>query len=420
MSVANQQPPSLGFRAKSLAYFERHELQFSIAFFLGGFLFDVLTLSEIDDPLTIVQQMAYLVVVGGIIYVDFVRESVPGAFQFPKALERWWGFRDFLQHFLLGSLFSIYSLFFLKSASLFSSVLFVFFLLVVMVANELKFVQQRGLNTRIALWAICLFCFYSLLFPILLTFVGWIPFLLAFTLTIASIVLIYRGLLRHVPEPELKRRLLLPGFGTAGIFLALYLMGLIPPVPLAVVKMGVYHSIEKVKKGYVLTEQRSLWNFYTPDSYLQKEIVPELPVSVAPDGNSYLPVNDRYVLFHEKPWWKFWRTGDQDFRALQGDKIHFFVAIFSPGRFADTVFVRWQYFDSKRGWQGSDRLPLQVTGGRKEGFRGVATKQNFAFGTGEWRVSVETSDGREIGRLYFNVTIDDSTLAERPYYFELY
>lgn len=424
--LPNQTPPQIPAEApraalkdRALHWFEKHELKLSIAFFLGGFVFDVVTLSDIDDPLTILQQFVYLAVVGGIIYVDFVREAVPGAFRIPKFIERWWEFREFLQHFLLGSLFSIYSLFFLKSASLFSSALFVALLMAVMVANELKSVQKGGLDTKIALFVVCLFCFYSLLIPIILGHVGLIPFLLSFGATLASLGLIYKGLHKHLPSADLHRRLTIPGFGTAALFLILYLVGLIPPVPLAAVKMGVYHKIEKARSGYVLAEERPFWDFLTPGSYFMKGLAAD-NAAPAPEGQAYVPVADKYVLYHERPWWKFWRSGDQDFVARPGDKIHFFVAIFSPGRFADTVFVRWQFYDAKRGWQGSDRLPVSVTGGRKEGFRGFTTKQNFDFGTGEWRVSVETNDGREIGRLYFHVTKDDAGLGDRPSYFELY
>jgi hypothetical protein len=101
---------------------------------------------------------------------------------------------------------------------------------------------------------------------------------------------------------------------------------------------------------------------------------------------------------------EFWNTGDQDFLARPGDRIYFFAAISSPARFADTVFVRWMFHDARSGWKGSDRIPLRITGGRKAGFRGFTTKQNFDYGDGSWRVSVETADGREIGRTYFHVT----------------
>ena len=146
--------------------------------------------------------------------------------------------------------------------------------------------------------------------------------------------------------------------GVSGLFLGLYLLGLVPPVPLSAKMMGIYHRIEK-------------------------------------EG-------DDYLLYHERPFWKIWQKGDQDFVARPGDKIYFFAAIFSPARFDDTVFVRWM-FHTSRGWSGSDRIALKISGGRKEGFRGFTVKQNFDYGDGRWKVLLEAQDGREIGRLYFDV-----------------
>jgi hypothetical protein len=49
---------------------------------------------------------------------------------------------------------------------------------------------------------------------------------------------------------------------------------------------------------------------------------------------------------------------------------------------------------------------MRVTGGRVGGYRGNATKGNYT--AGDWRISVETTDGREIGRLPFSISMDDS------------
>jgi hypothetical protein len=127
---------------------------------------------------------------------------------------------------------------------------------------------------------------------------------------------------------------------------------------------------------------------------------------------------DHYVLHHEKPWWKFWRVGDQDFLARPGDRVFFFVAVFSPARFDDSVNLVWSYKDPKQGWQVSDRIPMRVTGGRQGGYRGATVKQNFL--PGDWRVSVQTTDGREIGRLYFEVTKAELADAGRQFTSETY
>jgi hypothetical protein len=342
---------------KAFHYYEENEAKVDIAFFVAGFLFDILTLSDIDDPLSILQQVIYLTVTGSILYFEFLHplEKTQVHQKFPKL----WHYRDLAFHFLLGSLLSVYSLFFIKSASIFSSILFVIFILGLMIANEVKAIQQGKLNIKLGLYVVCVFSFFSMMFPVMLGFVGLVPFLLSVLMTLLFLWGAYRLLRREVQDDKLLLKELFAPTGTVlGLFLIFYFLGWIPPVPLSIQNMGVYHLIEK-KEG-------------------------------------------QYILHHENPWYKFWNTGDQDFKAEPGDKIYFFAKIFSPGRFSDSVILHWFYKDPKRGWQSADRIPMGITGGRKGGFRGFAIKQNYQ--EGEWRVSVETTDQREIGRLYFDVT----------------
>ena len=117
---------------KAFHYYEENEAKVDIAFFVAGFLFDILTLSDIDDPLSILQQVVYLTITGAILYFEFLHplDKTKIHERFPKL----WHYRDLAFHFLLGSLLSVYSLFFIKSASIFSSILLVIFILVLMIA----------------------------------------------------------------------------------------------------------------------------------------------------------------------------------------------------------------------------------------------------------------------------------------------
>jgi hypothetical protein len=137
----------------------------------------------------------------------------------------------------------------------------------------------------------------------------------------------------------------------------------IPPVPLSIQFAGIYHRVERV--------------------------------------------GEKYRLSHERPWWRFWQTGDEVFKFRPGDKLHAFARIFSPARFEGKVFVRWSLKREGRGWETWDAIPIKIVGGRDEGFRGVAIKENFAVG--EWRLQFETEDAREIGRIHFRVVADSST-----------
>jgi hypothetical protein len=129
----------------------------------------------------------------------------------------------------------------------------------------------------------------------------------------------------------------------------------IPPVPLSIPFIGVYHAVEKAQ--------------------------------------------DHYRLSHERPAWRFWHNGDQAFRAQPGDRVFVFFRIFSPTRFSDEVRVNWYW--KGRGWVLQDSIPIKIVGGRAEGFRGYGFKSNYK--PGAWKVQVETNDGREIGRVYFDL-----------------
>lgn len=346
-----------------LEKYEKHEVKFDISFFIAGFLFDVFTLSEIDDPLSLLQQVVYFIVIGSIIFYDFL-DSLQ-LVQIPTRLNKIWSFRHPILHFFMGSLLSVYSLFFLKSSSFFSSLIFVVLILLIMIGNEIKKIQEKA-DLKIGLFVTCLFSFFLMIVPVLLGFVGWTPFFISVALTFLVVYLFSRALSVKIKDPAfVHRKWTLPSVTVIVVFIAFYFVGWIPPVPLSVQNMGVYHSIEKNQ------------------------------------GN--------YILSHEKPWWKFWKKADQDFKAEPGDKIFFFAQVFSPGRFDDSVILHWYQKDPKMGWVSSDKISMRVTGGRKNGYRGYAVKQNYT--PGEWRVSVETTDSREIGRYYFDV---ESVATKNP------
>jgi hypothetical protein len=82
-----------------------------------------------------------------------------------------------------------------------------------------------------------------------------------------------------------------------------------------------------------------------------------------------------------------------------------FFRIVSPARFADQVQLRWYWRAGGvvGGWALQDTIPIAIVGGRAQGFRGYGVKANHQ--PGDWKVQVETTDGREIGRIYFELEI---------------
>jgi hypothetical protein len=345
--------------------YQKHSRWLPIAFFLLGFAFDMLTLSRIDALSTLLQQAAYIGIAAFLVVLELIEGTRELAA--PRLLARVWEYREAALHFVLGALLSGYTIFYFKSASALTSFVFIALLLGLLVANEfLRFGKART-QVHSALLALCLISFMASLSPILLGFIGTLPFLCALT---ASGLISY-GLVRvtrpRIPShPELLRKQMIrPIAATHLAFAALYFAHLIPPVPLSVRYMGIYHGVEKK------------------------------------DGAWYLS--------YTRPAWKLCHHGDQTFLARPGDVVHGYVQVFSPARFKDELKIRWLLWDEKRGWQSQDAIPFPVTGGREEGYRGV-TKKSF-YSPGLWRVQVETQDEQEIGRIGFRIQADTETEA---------
>lgn len=337
-------------------FIQQHETRLEVAFFVGGFIFDILLLGSPDQWFGILQQVVYLTVIAALIHYEMLyrlRKWRPG-----RWTRKVWEWRNLVLHFSLGSLLNLYSLFYIKSASLFSSLIFLVLMIGFILANELPIVKRAKVSAKVALYSICLFSFFSILYPIAFGFVGWLPFGFA----IATTLLVFSGQVKLVSRSiadrlTLTRAMLAPVTSVMIAFVVFYALGWIPPVPLSVREQGIYHMIEK--RG------------------------------------------DKVELSFEKSWWRFWQTSNTEFRAEVGDKIYFYAQIYSPTRISDQVAIRWLQKDEKGVWRPSDRIPMSIQGGREEGFRGYAFKGNYT--PGEWQVRVETSSGIEISRLYFDV-----------------
>jgi hypothetical protein len=146
-------------KEKIAEFREKHETKLDILFFIGGFVFDAWMVAAPDELFSVFQQMAYLVLIATFIHYEMLYRLMkwrPGPF-----VSRVWPYRNLALHFLLGTLLNVYSIFYIKSASLFSSLIFLLVMLGIILANELPFVKKANLGMKVALHAICLFSFLS-------------------------------------------------------------------------------------------------------------------------------------------------------------------------------------------------------------------------------------------------------------------
>ena len=66
-----------------------------------------------------------------------------------------------------------------------------------------------------------------------------------------------------------------------------------------------------------------------------------------------------------------------------------------------TIYHHWKWrpFSEHASFVTTDRIPITISGGREKGYRMYTMKHRVQ--TGEWRVNVETEDGRILGRMTF-------------------
>jgi hypothetical protein len=155
------------------------------------------------------------------------------------------------------------------------------------------------------------------------------------------------------------------------IFLAfniLYFMNIIPPVPLAMRELGIYHSVLKRSDGG-----------YT-------------------------------AVFEPKHWYQFWRDTSARYTLTQNKSAFCFSSVFAPTDLSAPIYHTWEYYNPlTETWEVRSRVSFPISGGRSDGYRGFSVKT--ALTAGEWRCDVETAAGALIGRVKFIVVEGSSAPA---------
>jgi len=346
-----------------------------VLFFFGGVTFDTLTLTRIDRLSDNLILLGYLALLGLLIVAmgrtgraSTTMETVPlpGVAAFT---ERTRPYHPMAIQFLLGGLLSAYAVFYSRSASFTSTAVFFALLVGLLVGNEFLHDQVSNVRLMLALYALAACSFLTFFLPVITGVMSTAMFLagavLSVVLTIAMVRLIYRG--DRLSSRVESIKIALPALLVVGTLVAFYFLNWIPPVPLSMSFGGVYHRVARAGDAYELT-------------------------------------------FEKPPWYRFWKRSDDLFR---GEGAHCFTAIFAPIDLRADIHHHWQHRATEGANVGqfvtTDRIRVAIVGGRGGGYRAFTVKQRVA--PGDWRVNVETIDGRIIGRVSFRAEVSPEPLA---------
>ncbi len=341
--------------------YERYENHISSLALILGFIIDSLTLRRVDLLPENIVLITYLFISSiCIIAINIVEtrrpaESVPGRIHFWLLIA---------MQFSFGGLFSAFLVFYGRSASFSASWPFLLILLFGLIGNELFKKQYTRLSFQVTVFFTALFSYLIFIIPVLTRSISPWSFLLSCLLAVILIYLFLKLLGRFVPEKiDQSRKRIIVSVGVIWSFvIVFYFANIIPPIPLSLKDVGVYH-------------------------FLARSV----------DGN--------YTVQKEKEkWYHFF--GRDTFHFLKGEPVYVQSAVFAPTKLTADIVHEWQYFDEiKESWITASTVKLPVKGGRDGGYRSYSVKSNIFPGL--WRVNVATLRGQTIGRLKFGVEIVD-------------
>lgn len=342
-----------------LAFIQRHPTLLALISFAAGFAFSLWREKPIDSQSALALQALTLFIIFILIILELRFKF--GGWTPSSRLQKFWRFQELFVHFLLGGLLRGYAIFFLKSSGTTAPLIFLTVLLLLLLCNEIPFVQTKGPLIRTLLWTLSLCCYLTFLVPVFLHRLG--PEVFTLSLICAFLALLIGHFLIGKRVPSLIRRKFYfwPALTTLLLYLALYHLAAIPPVPLMLTQFKIVHEVEKSK-------------------------------------------NDWFTLRYQTP-----HQDKSDFLYAEGDKAMAIFKLVAPAFFEEDLVLIWQIKNQSK-WEDTDRILIKLQGGRKEGFRGSTEKSHMR--PGSWRVRLETVDGREISNLKFKV-VEHSPAIER-------
>ena len=344
---------------RTRAYISKNQKYLPVLFFIGGFIWDSLTLGRIDRLYDRVILCVYLVSLTVCIYLYNVADDGKWDNTFLKPYEKYF---PLAIQFFLGGLCSAYVIYFSRSVSFTKTLIFFFILVGLLFANELLKKRISNKYLQFSAYFFVSFTFFSFFIPVLVKEMSTLLFVISGLISLGTTLLfiIYIYTISPSTRQEIDKKKILALI--AGLYLMVntfYCFNLIPPVPLALETGVVAHDVKKVNGDYLVSYQEELW-------------------------------------------YKFWRRNSLEYHQIPGTKIYVFTSIFAPTSLKKNVYHQWMWYNpQKKDWDLTDKIGYEITGGRNDGYRGFTFKNNVKDGL--WRVDVITEENQILGIIKFEV-----------------
>lgn len=326
--------------------------------FVVGFAFDSFLLPDVSEPITKYIGLTYLLILAALLPL---REWVVSRNTASEIERKLFSVLTFAISFLLGAALSFVFIYAMRSAALSVSWPLFLILLICMVANEYISTHSYRLTLDIAIYFIAI-TFYAIFnVPVMFGQVNDLVFLVALAIA-AAVSFAFSMFMRkrsETAEDEGARAFAL-AIGVPLFVGMLYLLNLIPAVPLSLKSSGVYHFIERTGTGEYVG---------------QKEI------------------DDRFFASLRMPIYT---------KTTSDTGVFYFSSVSAPADITAPITHVWEKYDSTtKKWIPSTTVSFNLSGGREEGYRAYSQKENVTPGL--WRVTVKVGNNRIVGRKTFRI-----------------
>lgn len=350
---------SLLSKAKNNYWMRLAQKHWLTLMFIFGFVGDFLLLNKVDDAFDNSILLFYVVLAA--VSIIFLYASAAGKLpeKINNLLRR---YTPMALQYAFGGLLSGMLIFYGRSSSLADSWPFLLIFAVVIYLNETTKDRSGRLVLTISMFFVGLLSYIVLVVPVFTGKMGeWVfvgSGILALTLMFGLLSILRRIVPNFI---SMHWRVLLFSIGT--IFATmnfLYFTNIIPPIPLSLKDVGIFHSVVRFDNG------------------------------------------DYQLKYEKGEWWEFWKDSDSVFHPTRGGNVFCFAKVFAPTRLDTNIYHRWEHYDeAERRWETRSRLQYAISGGRASGYRGYTQIGNYS--EGKWRCSVETERGQVLGRREFRV-----------------
>ena len=288
-----------------------------VAAFIGGFLWDALTLGRTIKPSDLLILLGYLVAAGGILVAIGREVTFRGSQYLNTALQ-----------FLFGGIFSALFIFYFLSSSSLPGYLFVVLLAALLIGNEFLETAYSELTLSWAFFTLCATMFFNFALAHLFRSISTFWFYLGTLLAVLLVIVLRRTATRETSSIK-------PALAVAIAMIVLHVFNVIPPVPLVKKEMLIAHAVRRTARGYDVT--------------------------------------------YESPGWRFWRASSDTFHRPASEAVYCFTSVFVPNGIRTTIRHRWEYFANDE-WHTADLRSFTIAGGRQAGYRGYTYKSNITPG----------------------------------------